>query len=352
MSASGGIVGGGGHSHIWRSKGLDTPCTPTGVEQSDENLENGRVYAQVRTPEGDENFVPKDELITVAAQKAEQNKAAKPANVGNGAAGPDALQPNPTASVAFLRAIIPAGPWALTSIVPDGVTRTKAFEATDEMNAIEFIMSENAAGKGLYYTSADCGRPISKPAKGDLIGARLLHVDSDPRDDETVEDAKTRALAAYRAHDRPPSYIVDSGNGLQAGWLLSRTFRFPQIPPGPYNSARKNASRPTSSRSRIAIERWRPRSARRLARITLIDCCDCPGRSTGRTKPRRSSVEFRAWRVSSRSPAFATHWRIFPPKQGRARAGRTSGRAAAPRVPPRLFMRERCSGVSARLTKK
>jgi Protein of unknown function (DUF3631) len=61
--------GGAGHhekdayTHLWRSAGGDIPCTPTGIERSDEGIESGRVYAQVRTPEGDENYVPKDEII-------------------------------------------------------------------------------------------------------------------------------------------------------------------------------------------------------------------------------------------------------------------------------------------------
>ena len=52
--------GTGSYTHLWRTKSSDLPCTPTGVEQSDEN---GRIYAQVRTPEGDENYVPKEEIV-------------------------------------------------------------------------------------------------------------------------------------------------------------------------------------------------------------------------------------------------------------------------------------------------
>jgi hypothetical protein len=50
------------HTHLWRSQGGDYPCTPLG----DEGLgQDGRTYARVRTPEGNESFVPKDELIAV-----------------------------------------------------------------------------------------------------------------------------------------------------------------------------------------------------------------------------------------------------------------------------------------------
>ena len=46
-------------------------------------------------------------------------------------------------------------------------------------------------------------------------------------------------MAAYEAHNPPPSIVVDSGNGLQAIWRLEREFEIPQLPPGPYNPARK-----------------------------------------------------------------------------------------------------------------
>src|SRR5262249_27965884 len=48
------------YSHVWRSKDHDYPCTPTGEEH---HGSDGRVYARVRTPDGSESFVPKDELF-------------------------------------------------------------------------------------------------------------------------------------------------------------------------------------------------------------------------------------------------------------------------------------------------
>jgi predicted P-loop ATPase len=142
-------------------------------------------------------------------------------------------------AIAFLKALRPKGPWALTAIIPDGVTTTKSFEASDEAGAAAFIKEHNQAGKNLYYTLNLCGRPISKPSKADMTGAIALHADSDPDKDETIEAAKTRIMAVYEAHRPPPSIIVNSGNGLQAIWLLDRGFEIPQAPPGPNNPARK-----------------------------------------------------------------------------------------------------------------
>jgi hypothetical protein len=48
-------------SHMWRSKDYDFPCTPTGMEHRDDA--DGRIYAWVRTRDGAEHIVPKDELV-------------------------------------------------------------------------------------------------------------------------------------------------------------------------------------------------------------------------------------------------------------------------------------------------
>jgi hypothetical protein len=48
------------YSHIWRSKDYDFPCSPTGEER---RAPDGRIFMQVRTPDGGQNFVPKDELV-------------------------------------------------------------------------------------------------------------------------------------------------------------------------------------------------------------------------------------------------------------------------------------------------
>jgi hypothetical protein len=143
------------------------------------------------------------------------------------------------AAIAFLKALRPKGPWVLTAIVPDGMTTTKSFEASDEAGAAAFIKERNQAGQNVYYTLNSCGRPISKPAKADITGAIALHVDSDPNEGEPVEAAKARIMAAYEAHNPPPSIVVDSGNGLQGLWRLDQEFEIPQLAPGPYTPLRK-----------------------------------------------------------------------------------------------------------------
>jgi putative DNA primase/helicase len=53
------------HSHIWRSKEGDVPCTPTGKEGRS-NID-GRIYALVTTDDGSESIVPKEELVLAQA---------------------------------------------------------------------------------------------------------------------------------------------------------------------------------------------------------------------------------------------------------------------------------------------
>jgi hypothetical protein len=118
-------------------------------------------------------------------------------------------------AIRFLRVLRPAGPWVLTSILPDGLTTTKSFEATDEAGTIKFIEKQNREGKNLYFTGNSCGRPTVKPTKAAMTGAIMLHADNDPNEGEAIKAAKARIMAAYASHTPPPSLVIDSGNGLQ-----------------------------------------------------------------------------------------------------------------------------------------
>ena len=148
---------------------------------------------------------------------------------------------NTEAALTFLRALRPQGPWVLTAIEPDGAgkTVTKTFDASDDIAG--FIGHGNREGWGIYYTGNLCGKPSKKPDKAAMTGAIMLHTDDDPRDGETPEVAKARILAAYEAHDPPPSIVVDSGNGLQGIWLLDQDCLFAKLTRGRPIEPRKPA---------------------------------------------------------------------------------------------------------------
>src|SRR5262245_47021321 len=47
-------------THIWRSKNYDYPCTPAG---EGDQASDGRIFVEIRAPDGSQTFVPKDELV-------------------------------------------------------------------------------------------------------------------------------------------------------------------------------------------------------------------------------------------------------------------------------------------------
>jgi hypothetical protein len=62
------------YTHVWRSHEADWPCTLTGREGPEPD---GQVFVEI-TREDSVTFVPKDELVTFAAWRDEQARAAKP----------------------------------------------------------------------------------------------------------------------------------------------------------------------------------------------------------------------------------------------------------------------------------
>jgi putative DNA primase/helicase len=102
----------------------------------------------------------------------------------------------------------------LVAIPPDGTPEGRWF-GEDAQAAAAWALDRNRGGAGLYWT-VNSVRPGlgKKPKKSDITAARFLHIDIDPPFDraETIE----RLLSARF----PPSFILDSGNGLQAFWRL------------------------------------------------------------------------------------------------------------------------------------
>src|SRR5262249_50587091 len=69
-------------SHVCRSKDYDYPCTPTGKEDC---AADGRIFVEVRAPDGSHTFIPKDELLLKEDAKpaaATKRRARSPAASG------------------------------------------------------------------------------------------------------------------------------------------------------------------------------------------------------------------------------------------------------------------------------
>jgi hypothetical protein len=85
-------------------------------------------------------------------------------------------------------------------------------------DAATWLTAKNASGRNCYWTvnvtAADLNR---KPAKKDIVAARFSHADIDPPKGSAGMD-KDAALADLLKLDLVPSFVVDSGNGLQPLW--------------------------------------------------------------------------------------------------------------------------------------
>jgi len=123
-------------------------------------------------------------------------------------------------AINFLKKFRPEGPWVLTSIIPDGRTTTRTFDAAKWTEAAKWI-EERQGKENIYYNLNPTRRAIdSKSSKEDIARMEFLHVDMDPRAGEDPEEEKERALKLLKSFVPSPSCIIDSGGGVQALWRL------------------------------------------------------------------------------------------------------------------------------------
>jgi hypothetical protein len=123
------------------------------------------------------------------------------------------------AAVSFLQRLRSDGPWVLTAIVPDGPTATITAHDAD---AVRAFIREHDGCQNIYYSANPTTRALtSKARKRDIAAAEYLFADLDPRDDESPEDAKARYLERLKTFEPCPTFVVDSGNGLQVLWRLA-----------------------------------------------------------------------------------------------------------------------------------
>lgn len=130
-----------------------------------------------------------------------------------------------TLATKFLMLLRPAGPWQLTAINPDIkgkiVTRTiKTLEA-----ALGFIR-EHDGKRNLYFSVNPVRVENIKASKTDIDA--IVLADLDPRDDEAAGAAKDRYLAALKPLQPPPTFVIDSGNGVQVLWRLQQPIALPK----------------------------------------------------------------------------------------------------------------------------
>ena len=139
-----------------------------------------------------------------------------------------AMSPNPDTVSAALGMFCPIGPLLLVLIDPrrtSGNVTGRTFTMPGEIEqAVAWVVERNAAGWNAYWTPNEA-RPMSnKSGKKDMVRARYFWVDCDPvvfkhgGYDGARQHLMDERLPQLRAK---ASFVIDSGHGLQAFWLLA-----------------------------------------------------------------------------------------------------------------------------------
>jgi hypothetical protein len=110
----------------------------------------------------------------------------------------------------------------LVVIDPDGrhPLEGRDFGRHDDV-ALQFAIERNMAGRNIYW-SVNQVRPglHKKPTKADIISGRFAHVDIDPPKDGSAFN-KSAELAKLEKLPCRPTFVIDSGGGIQAFWYLA-----------------------------------------------------------------------------------------------------------------------------------
>lgn len=116
----------------------------------------------------------------------------------------------------------------LTAIKPDGPTDTLTFARGTGGQLRDWIARKQGQGDNVYFevneAPASCR---TKPTKASMVAAVCRHADVDPMDEAfPFVDERTRlhGLVELLTNDTemPPSFVIDSGNGIQPLWVIAR----------------------------------------------------------------------------------------------------------------------------------
>ena len=155
-------------------------------------------------------------------------RAQEPASDGDAGDAVPPVEPDLEEALGFLSAHLPNGLVHLVSIHPKtSQVGGQTFARSDAAGLRRWIGAREGRAN-LYHSVNDAGRPLrkSKLAKADIRQVRAIWADLDPH---KAEEAADRGRERQRLHrlagelhrwDHPPTVIVDSGNGIQALWML------------------------------------------------------------------------------------------------------------------------------------
>ncbi|WP_407174433.1 VapE domain-containing protein [Bradyrhizobium sp. STM 3562] len=139
----------------------------------------------------------------------------------------DRTKPLLERAIEFLMHLRPAGPWQLTAINPrvnnDIITRT-----IRSPEAARRFISEHDGKRNLHFSVNPVRVENRKASKPDVAAIEFVLADLDPRDEEPSDAAKDRYLTSLKAFQPAPTFVIDSGNGVQALWRLDQPIPLPK----------------------------------------------------------------------------------------------------------------------------
>jgi hypothetical protein len=188
-------------------------------------------------------------------------------------------------SIAFLEKLRPGGPWVLTAIVPDGALTTITAKTSTE--ALGFIRAHNGR-RNIYFSVNPTRTPMTaKAAKTDIATLEYVLADLDPAEGESSVDAKARYRAQLETFEPRPTFVIDSGNGIQLFWRLTVSIGLGEPGPG------ANGTLCYSPKEQAKIDQVEARSAAVMVQLNAkagtqnIDrILGCPARSICRMQKR------------------------------------------------------------------
>lgn len=139
-----------------------------------------------------------------------------------------ALTPNRDAVAASLAMLCPIGSLLIVLIDPsrtEGNVTGRTYRMPDECEtAATWVVERNTAGLNAYWTPNESRPMTGKSSKRDMLRARYLWADCDPAvfQHGGYEAARQHLIDNILPKLRSTaSFIVDSGHGLQAFWMLT-----------------------------------------------------------------------------------------------------------------------------------
>lgn len=141
------------------------------------------------------------------------------------------LKHDTAAAVEFLANYSPKDFHCLTSIVPDSKTTTETFHFTELDKAAAWIEARQGKQNCYFHVNLVRTRLSNKANKEQIAGFRAFQIDVDPRAHEDLVSEQERIyklLTTPRDGVPPPSFLIASGAGFQAFWLIANPLMIPK----------------------------------------------------------------------------------------------------------------------------